>query len=273
MKKTIIIIIPIICLLFACTEKKQQTTNNQTKNQTNNQTINSENLLNAVAWYQQSAEMTATYYQAFNTAKKQIPINIEKSTSKLPKAIIVDIDETMLDNSPFEVYLIQNNLKYTKELWNQWVNLKQAKALPGALDFTIYAQKNNVEIIYISNRNIKNTNITIENLKNEKFPFADNKHVLLKDTTSDKTNRRNIITKKYDIIMYIGDNLRDFDEIFKQKNQNNRKNIVKEKNNLFGTKYIILPNPMYGEWTKKYNSTEKSYPKMIENMKTKLSGY
>lgn len=229
-----------------------------------------DNLLNATVWYQNSAEKEACYIQNFNIAKMKLFSNLQVSQSDLPKAVIVDIDETVLDNSPFEAYLIKNKLEYNKKLWTQWVKLEKAKALPGALDFAKFAKDNNVEIFYVSNRSVKNFDATLANLKSEGFPYADSTHIFLKDTTSDKTYRRNIIEQKYDVILLIGDNLRDFDEDYKYIKGKERSQELQTGKDLFGSKYIIMPNPMYGEWTKKYKGEtfEEKTLKMIENLQS-----
>lgn len=234
----------------------------------------SDNLLNAVAWYQQSAENTAMYIQAFNTAKNQLLTNASAATTSKPKAVVVDIDETMLDNSPFEVFLIQNDSTFSKNLWNQWVQLGAAKALPGAVDFSLFAEQNDIEVFYISNRHVDNLAPTFDNLKNEGFAFVDSTHILLKSTTSDKTERRSIVEQNYEIIMLIGDNLRDFDELFAERSTDFGKNHVADNASLFGTKYIILPNPMYGEWEKIYrNDNDTAVFQQHDRIRSMLQGY
>ncbi|MBN2893024.1 MAG: 5'-nucleotidase, lipoprotein e(P4) family [Bacteroidales bacterium] len=237
--------------------------------------LTSENLLNATIWYQQSAEMQACYYQAFNYSKNQLLRNIETSTTTKPKAVIVDIDETMLDNSPFEAYLIQNNETFNKDLWYKWVNLASAKALPGAVDFSIFAKENEVTVFYVSNRVVANIEPTVKNLQAEGFAYAENEYVLLKEETSDKTERRNLIAENYEVIMLIGDNLRDFDEIFTDRNSKFGFQIVEEHEDLFGTKYIMLPNPMYGQWEKAYKNPEGDTPQeqILENMRKSLISF
>ncbi len=254
----------IILISFGCNNKQDQKT----------QDINSNNLLNATAWFQQSAEKRACYTQTFNWAKKQLTENLEASKSKLPKAVIVDIDETMLDNSPYEVYLIKHNLTHKRKLWDHWVQMAKAQALPGALDFTKFAKQNNVEVFYISNRNVRNLVPTMKNLRYRGFPYADSAHILLEDTTSDKSPRREIVASKYDVIMLVGDNLRDFDEIFKDRTDNFGFKTVDNNKKLFGSKYFILPNPMYGQWLKVYNipNGKISLKQKIENMIKTLKG-
>ncbi len=206
----------------------------------------------SVLWYKQSAEMKACYYQTFNFAKKLLDEKIAgEETNKLPKAVVVDVDETMLDNSPYEVELINTGIAYTSESWKAWTDKASAKALPGSLDFVKYAESKGVEVFYISNRKLNEVESTMKNLKNIGFPYADKKHILFKDQTSDKTERRANVSENYEIILLIGDNLRDFDELFKNRETNNGFDIVEENKEAFGDKFLILPNPMYGEWGKR----------------------
>ncbi len=229
------------------------------------------NLLNATFWFQHSAEQEACYIQAYSLAKNALFSNLQMTDNDMPKAVILDIDETVLDNSPLEAYLIKNNIPFGKDIWDKWVALEQAKSLPGVHDFLNFAKENGVEIFYISNRNVKNLQHTINNLQKEGLPCADSLHVLLEDTTSDKTPRRNIVRKKYDVLLYIGDNLRDFSEDFKDRSQKDGKLSVENNKNLFGKKYIILPNPMYGEWLEKYKS--KREDEQTSNMIKTLNAF
>ena len=109
--------------------------------------------IQAQVWTQNSAEYRALCYQAFNAAKMNLDalFFFEKEYDK-PLAIIADVDETVLDNSPYDGKLILNNTTYNRESWVEWGNLEIAKAIPGSLEFLIYASEKNVEIFYISNR-------------------------------------------------------------------------------------------------------------------------
>jgi len=214
-----------------------------------------DNLLMAVAWYQHSAEMTALYYQGFNIARQRLDDAVTANTQKKSLAVIVDIDETMLDNSPFESKLI-NRVDFQKG-WHEWTASASAKALPGALEFASYAKGKNVEIFYITNRDDSEREVTIKNLQAEKFPYATDDHLFTKSdlsystgNTSSKAGRRAKVAEKHEIILLIGDNLNDFSEIFEDRSSNNGKNAVRNNQTMFGSKFIVLPNPMYGAWEK-----------------------
>ena len=206
----------------------------------------------SVLWQQLSGEYQALTYQAFNLAKFRLDEILQKNNqSKKPLAIITDIDETVLDNSSFNAKMIKLDEDYTKQRWFEWGNKKEALPIPGALDFFLYAQEKGIEVFYISNRYTSQKNETFENLKEIGFPYLDNNHILLKDSTSGKQPRRNKVLETYRVIMLIGDNLSDFSKVFDNKSTEERNYFVDSLSHDFGGKYIILPNPMYGDWETK----------------------
>ena len=205
--------------------------------------------IQAQVWTQNSAEYRALCYQAFNAAKMNLDalFFFEKEYDK-PLAIIADVDETVLDNSPYDGKLILNNTTYNRESWVEWGNLEIAKAIPGSLEFLIYASEKNVEIFYISNRYSEQLESTVNNLKKLGFPDAKESNVLLRGDTRSKSERRKSVSDNYEVIMLIGDNLSDFNDEFEIKLYNERSDQTDKLKNEFGTKLIVLPNPNYGDW-------------------------
>ena len=88
----------------------------------------------------------------------------------------------------------------------------------------------------------------MQNLIKYQLPNVDPDHVLLQEDSSDKTDRRVRVMQEHNVLLLIGDNLRDFDEVFKDRSRNYGKEVVKSYVNEMLPKYIILPNPMYGHW-------------------------
>jgi len=205
-------------------------------------------LLLSVLWYQKSGEMRALYYQCYRNAAMALDMNRSVSNEGKPPAVVLDIDETVLDNSPFEGWMIINNSGYSEEAWNKWVTKAEAKALPGAVEFTRHADSTGVAVFYVSNRAATARNATLENLIKEGFPCADTNHLFLKENASSKVSRRAFISEKYNIILLIGDNLGDLDGVFEKRPVNLGLDDVESQKSLFGTRYIVLPNSMYGTW-------------------------
>lgn len=197
-------------------------------------------------WYQTSGEARALYIQGYNVATERLKAYL-KTPHEKPYSIVLDLDETVLDNSPFQAENIVQGKSYSSAAWDIWVNMKKAKAVPGAKEFLNFADKNGVKIYYISDRVESQLDATIENLKAEGIPVQSRENVLLKnkEDKSGKVNRREFVKKHTDLIMLFGDNLSDFD-VFSSKSIGERNNKVEELAKEFGDRFIIFPNPMYG---------------------------
>lgn len=217
--------------------------------------------LNAMIWQQRSGEYRALCYQAFHTAKFQLDEILQRNNSTKPMALVTDIDESILDNSPQQAKDLLNKTTYTEESWIDWTNKAIAKALPGAVEFFNYANSKGISCFYISNRRPIEKETSIKNLKEAGFPQADSIHVMMKGESSDKEGRRQLVGKTYNIIMLIGDNLNDFDKQFYKQDAATRCNLTDSSRQLFGTKFIILPNPLYGDWESALWNGEKISPK------------
>lgn len=200
----------------------------------------------ATLWYQQSAECRALYYQAYELARLRLDKALEIS-SKEKNAVVVDIDETVLDNSPYQAWCILNGKNYP-EGWAEWTSKAEAKALPGAVEFLNYAASKGVEVFYITNRKKKEMEATIKNLQKEGFPMADTLHVLPRTDVSNKESRRQKVAQNHKIVLLAGDNLNDFAEFWEKQSPSVRQAIADSLKTEFGRQFIILPNPMYGDW-------------------------
>tara|TARA_B100000242_G_scaffold293894_1_gene273551 strand:- start:2545 stop:3240 length:696 start_codon:yes stop_codon:yes gene_type:complete len=197
-------------------------------------------------WQKNSAEYFALSYQAYNVAKFRLDEKLNSELNKRP-AIVIDLDETVLNNLPYNEMLIDSSEVFTQESWSRWVNKKIATKVPGSLEFINYAKSKNVKIVYLSNRRVENYNPTKENLINLGYPFDEDTLMLLRDETGDKTARRNTLND-YEIIMLLGDNLADFDSVFYKKSNNERIQSVDSLSKMFGDKFIVFPNLIYGDW-------------------------
>lgn len=207
-----------------------------------------EQLVMATLWMQKSAEFRALSFQAFNLAKMNVDNFLAAYSGSKPPAIIVDCDETVIDNSAYEAFLVGNNFGYSSKTWNPWMAAGMATAMPGALEFLKYAESKKVEVFYITNRKMVGYDGTKKNLETLGFPFVDKKHLLLRTDTSDKAPRRKIVSDDYEIILLMGDNLNDFTSEFRKKSTEQRFAEADKAQAMFGTKFIMLPNPTYGDW-------------------------
>ncbi|AZI25349.1 5'-nucleotidase, lipoprotein e(P4) family [Pedobacter sp. G11] len=211
---------------------------------------------NAVLWQQTSGEYRALCFQAYNFARLSLKEALWADTSKKPNCVIVDIDETVLDNSPFQGHEIKKGLSYNPVDWTEWTNLSKADTVPGALAFLKFAASKNIETFYLSNRDEKDYAATLKNLQAFGFPYANDAHLLVSKGTSNKEPRRQKIAQTHNILMLCGDNLSDFSNVFYREEKNTFDQVNKNQN-LFGVKFIVLPNPMYGDWEKPLYQGEK----------------
>jgi 5'-nucleotidase (lipoprotein e(P4) family) len=210
----------------------------------------------SVLWQKTSAEYRALAHQAYNLATLRLKAALKEDHEK-PLAIVADLDETVLNNSEFEALSILEGLNFYNDFM-QWVDEEGSTAVPGASEFLRFAKENNVEIFYITNRDEKYRKGTLKNLQKLDLPNADNDHILLRNGDSNKQPRRDLVSSKYEIALFLGDNLIDFLDVFRNKTIAQRFLSVDSLKAEFGKKFIILPNPMYGEWEKTiYGGTRK----------------
>ena len=198
-------------------------------------------------WYQRAAEMRALCYQAFNTAKLVFDLDLEKGAPGKKRAVVVDIDETVLDNSPYNAGFVDKDIGYPTG-FAEWVNAAKADVVPGAVGFLNYVVEKGADVFYITNRKIRFKDATIKNLKAFGFPQVLDDHLLMREKSSDKEPRRQIVRKDHRIVLLMGDNLNDFDNIFSKKGIDERSAAVDTVKDKFGAQFIVLPNPMYGDW-------------------------
>lgn len=213
--------------------------------------LNEESVL-ALSWFQNSGEYKALCYQAYNAAKMAYDELSVSSDSDKKKAVVVDVDETVLDNSYFNSDLVGTENAYSDKLWVDWINKESATAVPGALEFLKYVNEKGGEVFYVTNRKEKGdislTEPTSNNLKELGFPNVDEAHMMLRTAESSKEARRKKILENYEIVLFVGDNLSDFSEDFEVKGNDARSKKVAEEKDQFGKRYIVIPNPIYGDW-------------------------
>ncbi|TCN55411.1 5'-nucleotidase, lipoprotein e(P4) family [Flavobacterium circumlabens] len=227
-----------------------------------------------VLWQQTSAEYRALCYQAFNFATLRLNEIPKKEIKKGNLAIITDLDETILDNSYVGAQLIKENKQMSDAEWNRWTNASKTTEVPGAVAFLQEASKKGITIFYISNRDTASVKTTLIDLKNLQLPNADAEHCLFKSNTSSKEVRRMAIEKEYKIVMLLGDNLNDFKNTFEKKSIADRFIATDAEQELWGKKFIVLPNATYGEWVSTlYNHEHKSDEEKEKIRRELLKGY
>jgi 5'-nucleotidase (lipoprotein e(P4) family) len=209
---------------------------------------NNDNLLVATLYHQRSAERNALCLQAYNVAKYRLDEILKENPEPSKLAIVLDLDETVLDNSPYEAKCILENINYPQG-WDEWINAANAISIPGALDFLKYTKDQGVNIFYISNRREKFRQATLQNLKALGISPASDGHLLLRKDESTKEPRRQTVLENHEIVMLFGDNLADFSKIFDgEKSTETRAALADSLKSEFGSRFIVFPNAMYGDW-------------------------
>lgn len=196
---------------------------------------------------QRAAEYDALCLQAFTIARLRIDEAVQQAHTK-PLAIITDIDETFLDNSPYAVKQALQGQDYTTASWKEWTSKGIADTLNGALSFFNYAASKQVEVFYITNRDENERAGTLQNLQRFHFPYADNAHLILRQGVSSKEPRRQQVAATHHVVLLLGDNLSDFSMLFDKKTEAERAANVQQSAAEFGKRFIVLPNTNYGGW-------------------------
>ncbi len=260
MKRSICAFILVVCSVsasyFVTVSTAQQGT------QPASATADNEYQTGATLYMQKAAEYRALAYQAFNLARWQLDADLDKKNvkklpkaeQKKPRAIVVDVDETVLDNSPAQAAAIKGRTPFNLKDWYAWGEMRKAKAIPGAVEFLNYATSKGVKVFYISNRDEVQKQATMDNLKNAGFADISADNVMLRQVdaenkpVSTKEPRRQSILQKYRIVILIGDNLDDLSNVFERKSIADRFSDVDKIKNDWGKRWIVLPNAMYGTW-------------------------
>ena len=222
-------------------------------------------IVNAAMWMQDSAEYRANTLQAYGNARRALDAALADpswvgatedapTTPVQPPAIILDLDETVLDNSPFEARMIHRGLADDSKAWLDWTSEAAARAVPGAAEFLAYAKSRGVTPFYVTNRESVEREPTLRNLRDLGFPLPPAgapTTLLLKgdrpEWTNDKTSRRAFVASSYRVVMLFGDDLNDFASA-RELSLADRDALVTKAASWWGTKWIVLPNPAYGSF-------------------------
>jgi 5'-nucleotidase (lipoprotein e(P4) family) len=206
----------------------------------------------AVLWQQTSGERRALSYQTFTLARMMLDRDLKMNRrDRKPRALIVDLDETVLDNSRFEGMLIKNRVNYNQKDWTEWINRAEAEAVPGAVEFLRYATSRGVKVFYITNRNDIQKAGTATNLRKLGFPNVNDQTLLIQTDpkNSSKEDRRDSVKKNFRIVLLMGDDLNDFSDVFENSKTVEARGAAADRYRAeFGKRFIMLPNPMYGNW-------------------------
>jgi acid phosphatase len=221
-------------------------------------------ILNATLWMQRAVEYKANSLSIFALARIRLeqaladenwtgaPAEQTGAYQKLPPAVILDLDETLLDNSRFQVWMILNDKTFTPPVWTQFVNAQVSGAIPGAVEFAKFADQKGVKVFYISNRTAEEKESTRKNVERLGFPMGGNVDTFLMtrdrpEWSSAKGTRRAYVAKDYRVLLNLGDNFGDFVDS-SRGSEEDRLKVFEENRERWGREWIMLANPSYGSF-------------------------
>lgn len=214
--------------------------------------------LDANLFVQTSAEYRACCYQAFNAATSRLNgIVACRPRGPKPFAVVLDLDEMVIDNRGYQTAMLKTGLAMDARTWDRWEKTTgEIRLIPGAAEFLAQARAQGVAAVYISNRTDTHREAMHADLARLEIDVPDGQLLLRTGNSGDKTARRQQAAEAFDIVLLVGDNLRDLDERFAfdpKKGIDGRFAEVDATRDRFLTDWIILPNPVYGDWTRPFH--------------------
>lgn len=237
--------------------------------------------LNAVLWTQRAVEHDLVFREIYHAAELKLIRALSDPTwdalprgerqgpmARLTPAVILDVDETALDNSPYQAMLVRTGKEYGDFSWGEWCRKQAARPLPGALEFTRFAAQHGVTVYYLSNRTVDLGPATLANLKKAGFPVASDDVFLglgavlpgCEMIGTDKGCRRRIIAQDHRVLMQFGDQVGDFVDVVSNTPEGRAK-AIEPYADWIGERWWVLPNPTYGSWEPAVFNNDWSQPR------------
>ena len=272
-----------LALLTGCAAAPHRTTGSAAASSTPaaTATVAADDNLNAVAWSQTAIEHELIFLQTYRDAESRLLTALHDRhwdalsatdrvvpSTGLQPAVVLDIDETVLDNSPYQARLVKSGGEFNEADWAAWCKEQQARALPGAVAFTRFAASHGIAVIYVSNRAKDLDQATMANLRKVGLPVSGPDAFLGLGTLvpgceqigTEKGCRRQLISRHYRVLMQFGDQLGDFVTVT-ANNAAGRESAIAAYRPWIGTRWFVLPNPTYGSWEPALFNNDWSVPR------------
>jgi acid phosphatase len=221
-------------------------------------------MLLATLWTQRAVEYKANALTVFALARIRLdealadrswtaaPAEQKTGYHDLPPAVILDIDETLLDNSRYQVWMLKKNQSFSTKTWNQFCAAQVSTAIPGAVEFAKYTDSKGVKVFYITNRGAVTEKDTRENMQKLGFPMGGNVDTFLMqgekpEWGGPKGTRRAVVAKDYRVLLNIGDNFGDFDDRYRTS-EADRARAFEADMPYWGKQWLMIANPTYGSF-------------------------
>ena len=220
-------------------------------------------LLLATLWTQRSVEFKGNALTVYALGKIRLdqaladkawtaaPVEQKGDYQNLPPAVVLDLDETVLDNSAYQVWTIKAGTSFSTKTWNEFCAAQISGAIPGSVEFTKYAESKGVKVFYVSNRDVVTEKDTRENMQKLGYPMGGNVDTFLmqneQEWGSKKGTRRAFLAKDYRILLEFGDNFGDFDDRY-TSSEADRLKYFEENKERWGREWLVIANPTYGSF-------------------------
>jgi acid phosphatase len=235
--------------------------------------------LDAVLWVQTSSEYVATTTGIYAAATRALKQAVDARDGKSGRMVVVmDLDETIVDNSRYKAHQIQSDFGSPLKAWDQWIELRNATAVPGALNFISAARGMGVLVMIVTNRrcvarpgddaycpqeedtlaNLQQLGLQFDGeslfLRGERPPEQCLDYLSAEESQSgtwasaDKSSRRSCVRHDYEIVMMFGDQLSDFVTNPETSTLESRKASLAQYEDRWGRSWFLIPNPTYGTW-------------------------
>ena len=239
--------------------------------------------LDATLWIQTSAEYAANTRMAYRAAtdalrraqqdfrwsalpsQQQLIDTAPVDADPLPPAVILDVDETVLDNTAYQAALIEQRGEYRRETWQEFVSLAASHAVPGVKEFLEVCREHEITIFFVTNRDVSVEKHTRRNLEQLGLIPSDASDSILSknerdEWTTDKASRREFVATRHRILLMIGDDLNDFVWAGVKPTSAARRELTSKYASYWGSKWFMLPNPNYGGWERSIYGFEDALP-------------
>ena len=252
--------------------------------------------LHAVLWMQTSAEYRILVDTTLREAGERVAELTGQANSgqsvasaapeqpgindkNLPLAVIVDLDETLLDNTSFNGELVLDRATYDPAKWSAWVAARKAEFMPGAEAFVGQVRAQGVTVLFVTNRDAADEANTLADL----LPLeVEAEHLLLagetgagqaEPWTSEKSSRRGYLAERYWIIAMLGDDLGDFIPGIRALPPEQRVAASEPFLPRFGRQWFLLPNPVYGSWERNLSEREADDAEQLRQKMARVQGF
>lgn len=201
-----------------------------------------------IKYVRDSAEYAALVRQVYRTAGEAVE---RRRPAGVDWAVVLDVDETTLDNSTYQVERAVYGLPYDAAAWNAWVERRQAPAVPGVVGFIDRVRRAGAHVAWITNRDQALGDATRDNLKRAGV-WTEDDRLCPQHAQYPKAERRREVAagrgacgwpnRPMRVVAFVGDQMGDFPSASE---------LIPETgtDDAFGTTCFLLPNPMYGDWT------------------------